>query len=355
MTKSPAPKFDIAAIMEHLDAATEALELAAALARRLDWVGDAESHPNGSHERKLGAIRDRIDWALGTHLGEIQAIARIRAESSRSSDLLYPVALAKLGDGEDALHLIRRIHKVFADEGDPSIDPGPESLPDFFAWDVYLRVSALADLAKEFPLHVQHSARLMHGWPMIVSHQVDHTIEFRATAERLQLGAEYPLDVGPRKKRGSQTPLLHYLEPKVYRLHVLWEKLPREAAETEVCDPRKLRNWTRIPSDNETFAEGLYGCWWEFPDKKPTAETLAILRRLSGLPQLTQKTAQEWSRRVIVPLIMLEDAGTRGTCKVPALCNIWQHRSVKSRATFQSRLHSAITDTLRRFGRPAVG
>ena len=102
----------------------------------------------------------------------------------------------------------------------------------------------------------------------------------------------------------------------------------------------------------EDFVQRIYGFWWEFPDPKPEPEILPILQRLPELPPLTQNTAREWSRKVIVPLIMLEDAGTPETCETPALRNIWRHRSVKSRATFQSRLHSAVTDTLQRFGRP---
>ena len=215
-------------------------------------------------------------------------------------------------------------------------DPGPETFPDSFAWDTYLRVSALAGLAEEFPKHLQHSARQMHGRPMIVSHHIDGRAEFERVAGRLELGADYPLNVAPRKKRGTETPLLRYLEPHVWRLQVLREILI-ESAET-----RK----------GEDFVQRIYGFWWEFPDPKPEPEILPILQRLPELPPLTQNTAREWSRKVIVPLIMLEDAGTPETCETPALRNIWRHRSVKSRATFQSRLHSAVTDTLQRFGRP---
>ena len=82
------------------------------------------------------------------------------------------------------------------------------------------------------------------------------------------------------------------------------------------------------------------------------ANEKTILNRAKSLPPLTKETARIWSQKIIVPLIMLEDAGTRETCEITALRNIWQHQSVKSRATFRSRLHSAVTDTLKRFGRP---
>ena len=99
-------------------------------------------------------------------------------------------------------------------------------MADSFAWDTDLRVCALADLAREFPLHLRHGARQMHGWPMIVSHHLDMTAEFQAVAERLEVGAGYPLDVGARKKRGTETPLLHYLEPLIWRLFAIWRARP---------------------------------------------------------------------------------------------------------------------------------
>jgi hypothetical protein len=152
----------------------------------------------------------------------------------------------------------------------------------------------------------------------------------------LELGADYPLAVGPRKRRGTETPLLHYLEPLVWRLHVL----------------RKVLIETEKTRGHEDFTRRLKPIWWDFMDTPPTPEVVAILKGVPSLPPLMQKTALEWSRKVIVPIILTEDAGTQETCEIPSLRNIWRHRSVKSRATFRSRLHSAVTDTLQRFGRP---
>ena len=336
MADTPPPKFSAETIKERLKAAAALVKAAAAFARELDWLGDAASHAEGSDEGGLAQVRDQVDLALSRFLVDLTSTLRARAETSRSMDLLYFVAGKVTGDGHDALHLMRRIHELFGDESAADGAVTDTTFPDRFAWDTYIRVCALAGLAKEFPRHLRHGARQMHGWPMIVSQHIDHRGEFEAIAERLELGADFPLDVGPRKKRGTETPLLHYIEPLIWRLHVLRQIL------IETAETRK----------GEEFVRRIYGFWWEFPDSEPSPEILAILRLVPNLAPLTQKTAREWSRKVIVPLIMLDDAGTRETCEEPALRHIWQHRAVKSRATFQSRLHSAVVDTLKRFGRP---
>jgi hypothetical protein len=231
---------------------------------------------------------------------------------------------------------MRRYHALFGDETDKEGEVVPETFPDMFAWDTYLRASALTELAEQYPKHIRHSARQMHGWPMIVSHHLDGTHEFQRMAKLLELGADYPLAVGPRKRRGTDTPLLRYLEPVVWRLHVL----------------RKVLIETEKTRGHEDFKGRLRPSWWDFPEKPPTPEIVEILKIVPKLPALTRKTARVWSIKVIVPIILAEDAGTPETCNIPALHNIWRHRSVKSRGTFQSRLHSAVTDTLQRFGRP---
>lgn len=311
-------------------------ELAAAFAHELDCLGDANQHPEGSDKRELAKVRDEVDFAFAKFLQKASTQQRVRAETTRCLDLLVDAAVKQQGDGHDALHLTRRYHALFGDETEPDGEPPPETFPDSFAWDTYLRVSALAELVKQFPKHLRHSARQMHGWPMIVSHHLDCLPEFRRIAERLDIGAHYPLNVAQRKKRGTETPLLRYLEPLVWRLHVLRLIL------TESAESRSA----------EDFDRRIYGLWWEFPDPPPSREIVAVLRRVAALSPLTQTSAREWSRKVIAPLIMIDDACTPESCTIPALRNIWQHRSVKSRATYQSRLHSAVTDTLQRFGRP---
>ena len=333
---TPRSKFSAEIIVERLRTMTAWLEQADAFNGELDWLGDAEKHPDGSDERRLAGVRDTVDDALARFFRVVSMIKRIRAENTRWQDLLVDAALGRQGDGPDALHLMRRYHALFGDESDADGEVTDHTLPDYFAWDTYLRVSALAELVEKFPKHLRHGARNMHGWPMIVSNHLDCIPEFHRIAERLGIGADYSLDARPRKKRGTETPLLRYLEPLVWRLHVL----------------RKILIETEEKRKGEEFVRRIYGFWWQFPDPEPEPEELAILKLVPSLPPLTQKTAREWSRKAIVPHIMLKDAGTLEACQVPALRNIWQHQSVKSRATFRSRLHSAVTDTLKRFGRP---
>lgn len=332
---SSKPQFSAETIEARLKAAAATVELAAAFARELDWLGDSGAQPEGSEQRALAEVRDQVDRTLGFFLVDVMSAAHRRARTSRNVDLLHFVSGYLQGDGDDALNLMGRIHELFGDESGPDGEVAPETFPDSFAWDTYLRVSALAGLVEKYPKHLRHSARQMHGWPMIVSHHLDCRPELERIAERLEVGAAYPLDVGPRKKRGVETALLRYLEPMVWRLHVLRGAL-LESAETRA---------------KEDFVRRIYYYWWQHPEPEPGSDEVAILQRLPDLPPLTQKTAREWSREVIAPLIMLTGAETRETCTEPALRKIWQHRSVKSRATFQSRLHSAVTDTLRRFGR----
>jgi hypothetical protein len=301
----------------------------------LDWLGAAKSHAAGSDEQRLAKVRDEVDLAMSHFFQKASTVRRVRAERTRCPDLLMDAVVDQQGDGDDALRLMRRYHALFGDETDGS-EPAPETLPDFFVWDTYLRVWALTELVEQFPRHIQHSARQMHGWPMIVSHHLDCRPEFERVAKDLGIGADYPLNVGQRKKRGTETPLLRYLEPLVWRLHIL----------------RKILIETEESRKGEDFVSRIYGFWWQFPDPKPSPEILALLKLVPSLPPLSQKTAREWSRKVIAPLIMIDDAGTPKSCAIPALRNIWEHRAVKSRATFQSRLHSAVTDTLQRFGRP---
>ncbi len=354
MPEKPTPKFSAETLKERLRLAEAAVEQAVVFAHRLDWLGDVEKHPDGSDEQRLASIRDEVDFALAQFFRATTSLERIRAEDTRCLDLLLPAAISRRGDGHDALRLMRRYHELFGDESEANGEVIDSTFPDEFAWETYLRVSALSELVDEFPEHLKHSARQMHGWPMIVSHHVDCLPEFRRIAERLNVGANYPLEVGPRRKRGTETPMLRYLEPMVWRLFVLHGVLVEAAMPApKDANPEQLR-WrpAPIPADDEGFAKRIQWCWWGVFGPKPGSEELAILRRLPSLPPLTRKTARVWSREVIVPLILLDDAGTAETCGFPALRNIWRHRSVKSRATFKSRLHSAVTDTLERFGRP---
>jgi hypothetical protein len=329
-------KFSAKIIAERFQMAQKWAEEAFDFACALDWLGDALQHPEGSEERELAQVRDQVDDAMNRCCRHLGSYRNARAETSRWEDLLIDTVGQRMGDGMDALRLMRRYHALSGDGTEPNGDVPPETFPDMFVWDTYARVSALAELVEKYPKHIRHSAREMHGWPMIISHHLDCRQEFERTAQTLEIGADYPLAVGPRKRRGTETPMLRYLEPRVWRLHTL----------------RKVLIETEKTRGHEDFARRLYPFWWEHGEDPPTPEVVAILKGVPALPPLTQKTAREWSRKVIVPIILTEDVGTRETCKVPALRNIWRHKSVKSQATFRSRLHSAVTDTLQRFGRP---
>ena len=340
MDPTPAPpKLSIEVIKERRRTMEHWVKEACGFARELDWLGLPERHAEGSDERALAEVRDTVDLYLTRTLGTLMANIQVRALTTHSSDLLVDTLMRRTGDGADALRLMRRYYALHGDECEPDGEPCAESFPSMFLWDTYLRVSELPDLFAQYPKHLRDSARQMHGWPMIVSHHLDHRAEFEMVAEELELGTEYPLDVRPRKRRGAETPLLRHLEPMVWRLHVLHGTL----LSTEARDGQK------------DFCERLKWSWWDPFDPKPSPEVQAILKQLTALPPLNQKTAGEWSRKVIVPLIMHDDAKDRETCTVEALQNIWRHRAVKSRATFKSRLHSAVTDTLKRFARPEEG
>jgi hypothetical protein len=329
------PKFSAEIIKERLRTMTAWLEQVGDFARALDWLGAAEKHAAGSDEQKLVNVRDEVDFALSHFLRSASTAQRVRAETTHCLDLLMEAAVERQGDGHDALHLMRRYHALSGDEPDPVGEVAPESFPDSFAWDTYQRVSALAGLVEQFPEHIRHSARQMHGWPMIVSAHLDLRTEFQRVREHLSVGADYPLDVGPRRRRGTDGPLLRYLEPLVWRLHV-----------TRLVLRKTEKTW-----HGEEFARRLYGFWWEYPDPCPSSVVMAILRKLPKMAPLTRRSVPRWCREVITPLIVELEGGDEKSCTKPALQNIWRHRGVKSAATFRSRLTSAVSDTLKRFAR----
>ena len=80
---------------------------------------------------------------------------------------------------------------------------------------------------------------------------------------------------------------------------------------------------------------------------------VAALRALPHLPPLTKTTASEWTEKVLVPLILVTDARDWANCTEPVLQKIARQKGVKSKATFRSRLLSAVSATLERLARPA--
>ncbi len=300
-----------------------------------DVLGGAESHPLGSTQRQFAELRDDADLRLSQALRDLESLVGVRAMTSHSTDLLVDAACRARGDGHDALELMDRLHAVYGDERGNDGEVPPETLPDQFLWDLYHRVSALNDLADRFPGHMRHAARQMHGWPMIVSHHLDHTGEFKRIAEMLQLGASYPLNISPRRKRGGPTPILDYLEPLVWRLHVL----------------KKILADTEDRRSKEDFSSRIKYIWWSPPEGSPTTEVLEILRKVPSMPEFSKATAAEWSLQIIVPYISAKHGEDPLTASIPFIRNIWAHRGVKSAATFHSHLHSAVTAFLTRRGR----
>ncbi len=70
----------------------------------------------------------------------------------------------------------------------------------------------------------------------------------------------------------------------------------------------------------------------------PGDEVVTALRAVPQLPPLTKATTVEWAEKAFVPVIMATDARDYANCTEPALQRIAKQRSVKSRATFKSRL-----------------
>jgi len=187
---TPHPSFPIAQIKERLKAAAASIALAVGLAKDLDWAGDEAAHPEGSEEKALARTRDEIDDALARMVVEAMAAGRFRAVKSRSLYLLCAMAALLRGETSEALRVIDRLQEFPSEDGEAEGEV--ESFPDAFAWDTYLRVTALAELAEKYPGHLRYSARQMHGWPMIVSHDEDYLPEFQHIATHLEVGAACP-------------------------------------------------------------------------------------------------------------------------------------------------------------------
>ena len=160
------------------------------MATDMDWAGDAAGHPEGSEEQALARARDKIDEAFTKLAVGAMAAGRWRARSSRSLYLLCTMAHLTQGDASEALRVIDRLQEFPGEDGEAEGEV--ESFPDAFAWDTYLRVIALVELAEKYPGYLRYSARQMHGWPMIVSPQIDPLPELHRITGGLEVGADCP-------------------------------------------------------------------------------------------------------------------------------------------------------------------
>jgi len=281
-------------------------------------------------------ILGQLDFALALILRHVGFIIR-RAELTECQDLLCEVLGGMALGRADAANLVRRWQEKFPDDAvleNGSVVDG--SFPDAFAWDVYQRVEALDKLADEFPDHIRPAARRMHAWPMLMHRHTNNRRRFQQLAQRLELGAEYPTDASEGARFRPDTPLVRYLDPLIYRLHV-------------VCQETREMQFKSV-QDEQRF---LYMTWWTRQEDCPNEDVLSVIHVACLLPLLTKATAALWAEKAIVPLILVTDARDFKNCTEPVLQKIAKQKGVKSRATFKSRLLAAVTATLRRLARPA--
>jgi hypothetical protein len=281
-------------------------------------------------------VLEQVDFALALIMRQLPGIARFRAKSTKCSDLLCEVTCGMAGHGPEAVSLIRRYKELFPEQfhGPAEIDPDTDLLGDF-AWDTYQRVEALDRLADEFPVNLRAAARSMHGWPMLVHRHTNSRKRFQQLAAQLELGINYPLDASGGAKYRPDTPLVRYLDPLICNLNFIHDVAKNSSYES-VEEERK----------------DLLRSWWDGQAERPGDDVVELLRALAKLPPLTKATAAEWSEKAVVPVIMATDARDWKNCGEPALRRITKQSGVKSRATFKSRLLSAVASTLRRLARP---
>jgi hypothetical protein len=282
-------------------------------------------------------VLEQLDLALAFLLrnGLAHTISA-RAEATGSADLLCEATQLAIGDGVRAARLIRRGMAMT-----PPLSPAAEDVDiedagfqRDFAWDAYRRVAALDRLADEFPAHVRWAARAMHAWPMLVHRHTDNRRRFIELARHLELGEDYPTDASEGACYRPDTPMVRYLDAWILRLH----------------EVRCEAGWREFKSA-EAEREQLRRLWWEWPKPLPAAEVVDLLYAAVRLPPLTKATAKTWAETALVPLILATDARDAANCSEPVLRRIWNQKGVKSRATFKSRLRSAVTATLRRLAR----
>ena len=176
----------------------------------------------------------------------------------------------------------------------------------------------------------------MHGWPMLMHRHTNNRRRFKQLAERLQLGADYPTDASEGARCRPDTPMVRYLDPLIYRLNV-------------TCQETRDVQFNSV-QDEQWY---LYMTWWTRQEDCPNEDVLAVIHAARLLPPLTKATAVQWAEKAIVPLILVTDARDWTKCTEPVLKKIARQKGVKSKATFKSRLLSAVLATLRRLARPA--
>jgi hypothetical protein len=222
-----------------------------------------------------------------------------------------------------------------------SRDPALESTVESFAWDTVQRVRRLAELCKHYPAQAENVARQLLAWPVMSTMPfLEAGEDFRNASFLFELGCDYPLDTSSRARIHHGSVMGRYLTRWIKRLHEFRLSIRFRPQE--------------IPGQAEPDEETIRRCWCSEHEPEPGPKTVAVLRVALTLPALTKETSREWSQRVLVPLIMLSDAGSdEATCREPALKAIWRQNGVKSVGTFRSRLLSTMYQMVRKRARPA--
>jgi hypothetical protein len=186
--------------------------------------------------------------------------------------------------------------------------------------DTVAQVLRLTALATQFPEAFRPVARQMPAWPVMHFKREASDPGYWRLLSRLELAADYPVDTGSDARSHPSSPTSRYLSRWIGRLHHF----------------RVRGEW---PADQ-----------WE----SAAPELKELLDSAQRLPPLTKATSDDWSRRLLVPLIMLLDAGCdESSCTEPALQAIWRQKGVKSRGTFKSRLLTKVRQSLRSLARSA--
>jgi len=201
-------------------------------------------------------------------------------------------------------------------------------------------VGRLAELSVRFPELLNVLARQMPAWPVMHFKREGVGGDFWHVRRHLQLAEEYPLDTSHGARWHPSSATGQYLSRWVDRIHCFR------------LDTVRAQQGTKPVSRASTMA--LFNGSPPGGRRQLRSEQESLLQVVIRMPPLTKATSNEWSRQVLVPLIMLWDAGSdEASCKEPALKAIWRQKGVKSRATFKSRLLTKVRQTLRSLARPA--
>jgi hypothetical protein len=220
--------------------------------------------------------------------------------------------------------------KAMNETHDP-VDAVGEYSVESFAWETVQRVRLLGELTRKYPDRARNVARQILEWPVLS--------EFGELGDGggfldLQLGRDYPLDRQTRSRLHHGSPMGRYLTDWILRVHEFRLAVsfrPQTASGHAGLDEETIRS-----------------CWPTRKENGPRSEIVALLKVALELPPLTKATSDEWCKRLLIPLIMLSDAGEdEAACREPALQVIWRQKGVKSAGTFRSRLLSIARQMVR--------